>query len=239
METINLKNGLLEARFLPTQGMQLVSFRRGELEILNQPGCPIGPHFGERHPGILPPSQQGHKDPFFHGIARYAPWKAQLVDQTLQARISGKDEWNGSTLASLEGQSFIMEMTASLRPDTLAIELSVVGDSDSLVGLGCAFALPENRGRITGDFQGEGREIDLVGDADQLFHTQMHPLHTHLVLDAVAYQLRIGIFCQNAENSWLLQHQKGSGRVAISPVSAKAPHRPVLTVNSLRIELSF
>src|ERR1700722_3225097 len=128
------KGELLEAAFLPGRGMNMISFKKGNIEVIDQStwdlfeersaglGALIGPHFHHRNPSILPKIQdeslfphiarlkeKGIQEPFSHGIARYAPWNAHLTDNKIVAKLKGADTWKGVTLSSLEGQNFAME----------------------------------------------------------------------------------------------------------------------------------
>src|SRR5947209_3792431 len=93
------KGESMQATFLPEKGMNLVSFKKGNLEVIDQSTLPlfeerfaglgalIGPHFHRRLPETLPHiadeslfphiarvKAKGAADPFSHGIGRYAPW---------------------------------------------------------------------------------------------------------------------------------------------------------------------
>lgn len=176
MEPIVLKNENLQAVFDPDRGMNLLSYKRGEIEVIDLStrtlfeeryaglGALIGPHFHHRH--VIPPVKdealfphiarlkaKGVEEPFSHGIVRYAPWKAEATETKVTARLTGKDTWNGVALSALEGQNFTMEMTAQLSPDSLEIVLSVVSDADSLVGIHYYYHLPEGRGSVSSAVQ--------------------------------------------------------------------------------------
>lgn len=163
----------LEASFLPEKGMNMISFRSGDIEAIDQStrtlfderyaglGALIGPHFHHRRTECLPkiPDEsvfphiakvhaKGITEPFSHGIARYAPWKFQTTETKITAELTGKDLWNGVALSALEGQNFKMYYTAELLSDGLHIDYSVVSDADSLVGLHYYYNLPKGKGII-------------------------------------------------------------------------------------------
>jgi hypothetical protein len=166
----------LEATYLPHLGMNLISYKKGNLEIIDQSTRPLfedrfaglgsltGPHFYRRHvvpsikdeslfPHIARVKAQGTKDPFSHGIGRYAPWKAEFTDHTIKAVQTGKDEWNGVTLGSLEGQNYKMTYQADLTSTGLHIEMSVVSDTDSIVGIHYYYHLPQGSGSVISETQ--------------------------------------------------------------------------------------
>ncbi len=165
----------LEATFLRDKGMNMVSYRKGNVEIMDQStkdlfeeryaglGALIGPHFHRRNPSIVPKVKDealfphiarvhAHsvQDPFSHGIARYAPWSDVLATPTtIRAVLTGKDTWNGVPLSELEGQNFRIGYDVDLTPDGLALQLSIVSDIDSLVGTHFYYHLPKGKGVVT------------------------------------------------------------------------------------------
>jgi len=169
----------LEAIFLPSCGMNMISYKKGDIQVIDQStqdqfdermaglGAIIGPHFHRRKKEILPtiPSEElfphiarvkakGVDDPFSHGIARYAPWTVKdLSDSKITCVLNGKDLWNGVSLAALEGQDFHMEWTSEIKDGTLTIQLSVVSSADSIVGLHHYYRLGNKKGRIFAQVQ--------------------------------------------------------------------------------------
>lgn len=165
---------LLEATFLPACGMNMISFKRGSLEVIDQStkdqfeerfaglGALIGPHFHRKHASVVPRvakeelfphiarvKAKGVTDPFSHGIARYAPWTVLESSATkVVALIAGKDRWNDVPLSELEGQDFKMKFAAELTAKGLFIDFSVVSSSDSVVGLHYYYHLPQGRGTV-------------------------------------------------------------------------------------------
>lgn len=274
----------LEATFLPDRGMNLVSFKKGGLEVIDQSTWPlfeerfaglgalIGPHFHRRNPAILPkiPDEslfphiarvkaKGTADPFSHGIARYAPWKAVASGSSVKATLTGKDEWNGVTLAALEGQNFKMNFNASLTSTSLEIDLDVVSDADSLVGIHYYFRLPQNSGRVVSPVQPfyigpDGRQAlpstwnindqrvltyDLSQEADFTFYPFPNPREGNITLDAQEYRLNVSYTCPSQENCWQLYHPKGASFACIEPLSSQDPRHPNLTASSIHISLKI
>lgn len=166
----------LEATFAPDRGMNLISYKRGSTEVIDQSTSPlfeersaglgalIGPHFHHRNPRIIPAikddrlfphlaaiKKKGVAEPFSHGIARYVSWKAESTESAVQAILSGKDEWKGVPLSELEGQDFTITYDATLGADGLKIRMTVRSDTDSVLGLHYYYSLPKGTGTVTGD----------------------------------------------------------------------------------------
>lgn len=164
----------LEATFLPDKGMNMISYKRGATEVIDQStrplfeeryaglGALIGPHFHRRQTSVLPVIKEeslfphiarvkakGTQDPFSHGIGRYAPWQAQSTPTKVTAALSSQDTWQGVPLSALEGYNFKMTFSAELMPNGLHLALSVVSDQASLVGIHYYYHLPEGSGIVT------------------------------------------------------------------------------------------
>lgn len=278
MEPIVLKNKDFEATFLPDVGMNLISFKKGNVEIIDQTtkaqfeeryaglGALIGPHFHrKKYPvkvkdeSLFPHiARLKTPDPFSHGIGRYAPWKAEVKDQTITAVLTGKDTWNGVPLAELEGQNFKMNYKIELIETGLKLHLDVVSDTDSLVGIHFYYRLPNNKGtvisQVQSDFVQDGilkpipkewgydnhtLRFDLSHEADYTFLPHPHPREGKILLETTEYKLQTTYTCVCEENCWQLYHPAGASFVAIEPVSAHDPRHPNLTVSGLDIKLEI
>lgn len=289
MNPIVLKNTtssgeLLEASFFPEKGMNMISFKKGNVEVMDQGtrelfeeryaglGALIGPHFHHRKKETIPVIKdeslfphiariraKNISEPFSHGIARYAPWKFEATATRIRAEITGKDTWNGVPLAELEGQNFKMTYVAELTPTRLEIELSVVSDADSLVGLHYYYHLPNGKGTIKSRIQNtlleqsiakpipqswnfsEQHQLVLPLDQaiDNTFFPFPDPLEGRIYLETETYQLLTTYQCASQENSWQLYHPAGATFVCIEPLSAQDPRHPNLTVSSLRVQLQI
>lgn len=274
----------LEATFLPDKGMNMVSYKKGSIEIIDQStknlfderfaglGALIGPHFHRRQTSVLPKiadeslfphiarvKAKGVADPFSHGIARYAPWKATATENSFKATLTGKDTWNGVALSALEGQNFTMHFNALLSPQGLKLDLDVVSDSDSLVGIHYYYHLPQGTGKLISAVQpeyidnGEKKPLppswnggadhvltfDLNNEADYTFFPYPSPRSGKIILDAGNYKLHTTYTCASSENSWQLYHPKGASFVCIEPLSSQDPRHPNLTVSSIHIDLEI
>ncbi|SCA64106.1 Uncharacterized protein SCG7086_CA_00080 [Chlamydiales bacterium SCGC AG-110-P3] len=268
----------LEATFAPDRGMNLTSYKRGSTEVIDQSTSPlfeercaglgalIGPHFHHRNPKVTPPvandslfphlaaiKKRGTTEPFSHGIARYVPWQTEATENTVQAIVTGKDEWQGVPLADLEGQDFTITYDATLTSEGLNIRMTVRSDTDSVIGLHYYYNLPKGTGSITSDVRntcmenGIERELDskwnldnqnvlrfdLGDEADYGFRPSKDPCGGTIILDAGDYRLRTRYQTGCAENSWQLYHPKGSSFVCIEPLTAEDPRKPQLTVSIL------
>lgn len=288
MREIILKNHSLEGipmevTFLPELGMNMASFRKGGIEAIDQAtkvlfderyaglGALIGPHFHHRNPAVIPPVKdealfthiarvrtKGVREPFSHGIARYAPWKAEATSHTIKAMVTGKDVWNGVPLADLEGQNFSMSYQADLQPDGLHIAMSIVSDTDSLVGLHYYYYLPQGRGTVVSTIQDtyidsgqrknipqewacDGRHLVFPMElaADYTFYPYPNPCQGKIELTTDTHRVVTEYECNSQENAWQLYHPAGATYVCIEPLSAQDPRHPNLTVSSLKIRLSI
>lgn len=272
----------LQATFLPEKGMNLISFKRGDIEVIDQStvslfderfaglGALIGPHFHRRYTPVLPKiadetlfphiarvKAKGVQDPFSHGIARYAPWKSTNTESSISAVLTGKDTWNGLPLAALEGQNFTMHYRAAFVGDTLQIDMDIVSDVDSVVGIHYYYHLPQGKGMVVSEVQPdcliEGKlqklqpewrgdaphklAFNLDNEADYTFYPYPDPRKAKIVLDAISYRLTTTYESPSQENCWQLYHPKGASFVCVEPISAQDPRHPNLTVSSLKITL--
>ena len=279
----------LQAIFVPDKGMNMQSYKLGDLEVIDPStrvlfeeryaglGALIGPHFHHRLANVIPPIKdealfphiarvkaKGVQEPFSHGIARYAPWnvievKSEANRSWVKARLTGKDIWNGVTLASLEGQNFAMEFKAELTESGLELRLSVVSDSDSLVGIHYYYHLPQGKGTVTSQVQDSMREngqlkplpehwerddqqtltLDLKEVYDFTFYPFPDPCQGKILLDAGDYKLVTTYSSLSQENCWQLYHPAGASFVCIEPISSQDPRHPNLTASSVTIRLEI
>lgn len=275
---------VLQATFLPEQGMNMISYKKGDVEVIDQStrplfderfaglGALIGPHFHHRNPAIIPKiadeglfphiarvKAHGVMEPFSHGIARYAPWKVTNTENSVSATLTGKDTWNGVSLAALEGQNFTMRYRGTLLPNGLQIELDVVSDTDSLVGIHYYYHLPKGFGKVISAVKPEyidhGQKkplpphwkidsqqmltFDLNEEADDTFFPFPNPREGKITLDTGVYKLVTTYISPSQENCWQLYHPKGASYVCIEPISSQDPHHPNLSVSSLKIHLEI
>jgi len=163
----------LEATYLPDQGMNLISYKCGGVEVIDQAtqnlfderfaglGALIGPHFHSRKeiphdfdeslfPHIARGKAKGRKEPFSHGIARYVPWKTVESDTQIKAKLKGSDLYKGTALSVFEGQDFEMTYEARLLSTGLFIQYKVQSEKPSVIGLHYYYAL-RGEGTVLGE----------------------------------------------------------------------------------------
>lgn len=290
METITLECSSPDgkrvfAQFAPEKGMNLLSYRLEQLEVIDPStrslfderaaglGALIGPHFHHRperaipvikdetlFPHIAGLRSKGIKEPFSHGIARYAPWRVlSSTTNSIIAEISGKDTWNGVVLSDLEGQNFTMQMKASLLNDGLHLKLSIVSETSSLVGIHYYYMLPNGKGKVTAQVRDQVRinrklqpipkdwhfdsnhtlTFDLSQEADFTFRPYPDSLKGIILLETESYSLKTNYSCVCEENCWQLYHPQGASFVCIEPISSQDPSHPNLTVSGLEIHLEI
>jgi len=279
-----LVSGILAAHFLPEKGMNLISFKKGDVEVIDQNtwplfeeryaglGAMIGPHFHQRAPESIPPwpdemlfphlkklKAKGAKDPFSHGIGRYAPWRVvSQTDSTLVAELSGEDRWQGISLKELEGQDFKMSYTAKLSEIGLSIELAVQSEHVSLVGLHTYYALDQGCGQVvscvqeeyndmgvfrpipaTWNYQQHRLELELPQAIDYGFLPYPDPLHADVLLTTASHQVRVQSWAKQQEHAWQIWQPEGGTFVCIEPLSAKNPRHCVATSSRIKILISI
>ena len=266
--------------------MNMCSFKKGAIEAIDQKtkdqyeekyaglGPLIGPHFHRRPDNILPEiphadrfphiarqRAKGIKEPFTHGIARYAPWTVEATESSFSTVLKGSDEWNGVSLKELEGQDFTMWYKGEMKEDGLHLDLSITSDSDSLVGFHTYYALVDGKGMVTAKVQDEARFIEgyktlpddwpydsetkelkwdvAARESDYGYHPFPDRLHGDMTLHTGGYQVNISYDCDNQENSWQLWHLEGATFVCVEPLSASNPRKPILSVSGLKVHLSI
>ena len=192
---------LLEATFAPEKGMNLVSFKRGELEAIDQCttslfqercaglGALIGPHFHHRKDEDIPKNfdcslfphiealkAKGQKEFFSHGIARYVPWRFDHSETQIHAKLDGKDLYQGVPVKDLEGQQFEMLFHASLVHDGLLIQLTIHSEKPSVIGFHYYYRSSEQsvvQAYVQDQYrdQNEWKQLE-----DEIFEKQRHKL---------------------------------------------------------------
>jgi len=226
------------AEFSLKEELQLISFKKGDLEIID----PAAPFFvGLRLDSDCPK----------------APWSGELKEGILSASLTGEDEWNQTSLANSEGQGFKLHSTATLDGDALRLYHSVVSDTDSLVGNLFHLRLPEGANHIEFDSKEhiyvsghlkpippqwsrseEGRiTIPVKADLDLGILPFLNPTGGTIRLITKDYQVEVGYQSTNQESSWYVTSHKGSSHISLGAVSSQNPWKPNLTVSSINLSL--
>ena len=166
--------------FAPDKGMNLISYRLGDIEVIDQTTTPlfhersaglgalIGPHFHHREnplvnfdtsllPHIAAQKAKGVLEPFSHGIARYVPWKFAKSTTQVKAHLHGSDLYQNIPLKAFEGQDFEISFEARLLTDGLFIEYKVTSEFPSVLGLHYYYRL-SGKGNIHGLVQDSYRD---------------------------------------------------------------------------------
>jgi len=176
LENTNEKGERLLATFHPNKGMNMVSFKKEGLDVIDQQTMPlfeerlaglgplIGPHFHHRAPFEIPldfdthlfphiarVKKKGVVEPFSHGIARYVPWRFDASSTQIEARLSSSDLFKGIPLRQLEGMDFEMQLHIALMPFGLFIKYSVKSEKPSVIGLHTYYHLPDGKGKVDGN----------------------------------------------------------------------------------------
>lgn len=254
---ISLANEEYEASFDPENGMNLLSFKKNGLEVIDQTtsskkGPLIGPHF-HIHTAYEPPNGAS----YHHGIARYATWRYVNSQTQIKGHLSSKDSLEGYPLSLLEGQNFEMTFEARLIPTGLRIKLEITSEHPSMVGLHYYFkkgskALIHAEVEDTYNDQGvlrpipenwkKGKQLfyDLNEQTDFGFIPVDSP-HEHKVMyETNDYSMIVHYQTANPlEVQFQLYSPKQASFVCIEPMSAAEPRQPNLTHSILETKFEI
>jgi len=229
-----------EARFDP-KGLRLLSLKCGDREI-HTPSDPKGYY------GVIGP-QFGDLGAFMQtGEAMAASWE---VEKSEEENLTAKHRYEGEG----EEQIYQMEGRISWDKEVLVSTLSIVSDTDSLIGPGYCFPLPDGRGRLEGVIKREGFcegktvtlsehsgkpvEIDLSHSCSLAVLPYLKPTEGKLLLETKNYQMEI-LYRSNCEEvSCLIYRPEKGDWICISPVSSKNPWKTNLTVSHVTTEIKF
>lgn len=283
MDLVNLKNKDVTATFSSLRGMNLMRLQVKGVDIIDQNTMPlfeerfaglgslIGPHFHHRPLNQIPPvpseslfphiarlKAKGVLEPFSHGIARYAPWKARASESSITAKLSGEDLWNGVPLSVLEGFSFQMELSACLLPEGISLDFSVESENPSLIGLHYYYTLPLGEGKIKAAVENKYRSQDewkpipasfldnegnLCFDATQEVDVGFIPKKTkegfEIFYENTQFVLRISFQVEGDAASWQLYRPKEASYICIEPLSTKNPKHPISKKSRLQVRIEI
>lgn len=245
--SIVLKAGDLQATFLPESGMRCVNFMYREQALLEE-GLVVGPHFGKRKMKSL-------KDPYPYGLGRYGNWEANASASSFRAHINGDMTWQNEPLKALQNQNFKMTFEGDITPTELVLTLSVISDSDSIVGIEYFFPYAHaNRFIETSakrEIYIEGKESTLPERWDYSpngklkvptsedyafsFRPYPNPTQGEVIIDDL---LKVKYESISEESSWILRNHPQEKIFSLGAVSSQNPWKPNLTVSSITIKMS-
>lgn len=165
---VSEKNEKLEATFTPSHGMNLLSYKKNGLEVIDQStwgwfeernaglGALIGPHFYHRTDfpqdfdhSLFPHLAHGsNAEPFSHGLGRYSSWKYDSSETQISANLKGSHLLHGIPLKNLQGMDFDMHFEAVMMPYGLFIRYYINSELPSVLGLHYYYHLPKGIGSI-------------------------------------------------------------------------------------------
>lgn len=284
-EILRLAQGDYSISFAPNKGMNFLSLKKGNIEAIDQTtktlfenkfaglGAMIGPHFHhraqeaivpvkdeERFPHIAFVKKHGGKEPFSHGIGRYAPWAIEAVSQNhVKACLRGSDKWMDVSLKELEGQDFVMNYEATVKKEGIEIQLQVESEKQSVVGLHTYYALENGQGVVQAYVQDQYNDLGvfkpipdtweyekdhlltlpLKEPCDYGFLPYPGPLNGAIELKTKSYKIRVQYSCNTEENSMQVWHPEGASFVCLEPLSAKNPRQSQLKQSQLKILISI
>jgi galactose mutarotase-like enzyme len=156
-ECVALKDGGVDALVAPELGMSLVRFSvDGEslldlqreqvfLEYRKGLGPIILPFFGQRvkfpelnydqFPHVHHLRRLNIKDPFQHGVGRYASWSFEQDNNRVTGHLKGDDRLHDCKLKQLTGFDFTASLTYSLTGRTLEIAFDVAANRPIATGI--------------------------------------------------------------------------------------------------------
>ena len=274
-----------KAVFLPSKGMTLKSLKKGDVELIDQStmapfekrnsglGPLIGPHFHTHTKYKYPEKifqmpfshmktiiEEKRKDPFSHGIARYAPWNSTHSETQIQGVLKGSDIWEGVPLSYLEGQDFELNFSAKLLANGLHIELKIQSEKPSMLGLHYYYKIQTEKSIVKGDvvnqYNDQGKIIkpipkdwidnghlafDLKQEADFGFIPNLTEHHQYIMhVEMGKHMLHFGF---NTEDTNQMQcqvfHPKDSSYVCIEPMTAYEPRKPILNRSRLEAHINY
>ncbi len=257
--------GFLRAEVLPDAGMTLRSLRLGDIEAICQSraaqfascrkgyGPLIGPHFNQRAqlpaaalanmarwPQTDALTQMGIRDPWQHGVARYAPWEYSSSPGSIRAQLAGNQEMHGRPLSAVQGGDFELRLELQLAGNALRVHYTAEADFPPVIGLHYYYALPGDQGRVQAPVTGmmhEGRQagpippewLDAVGrrlnlpldrKLDNVFPLRPGPIE----LATPTHTLKI--IPESGVESFIVFHPGLDGWVCVEPLSTATLSQP-------------
>lgn len=255
---IILTNEEYTASFDEERGLNLVSFKKNGLEIIDQSesskkGPIIGPHFHVHTTHTAPDGKEYH-----HGLGRYAKWSNVVHSETqIRANISGSEKLGEYTLAELEGQQFEMRFDIRLIPSGLRLKLEVISDEPSMCGFHYYYKLGPNpiiHAEVNDQYNDQGTlkkipaewkkdkqlYFDLTQEADFGFVPAQNQYDHKIVYQNDNYELNIVYLPAHPDEvQFQIYTPKDASFVCIEPMSAVEPRKPKLKHSLLEMKLEI
>jgi D-hexose-6-phosphate mutarotase len=166
-ECVVLENQAVRAVVSPAFGMSLIELAVDGEPLLDQSrtepfhecrkglGPLILPHFNQRKelpsfdteacPHVPHLRRLGVRDPFQHGVGRYATWRFRAEDGSVTGELNGEDLLCGQPVRAAAGFDFAARVSYRLTNAGLLLELEVTGDAPVEAGIHYYYDLKDRR----------------------------------------------------------------------------------------------
>ncbi len=253
------------AEVMPDAGMTLRSLRMGDIESICQSrasqftscrkgyGPLIGPHFNQRAqlpaaalanmarwPQTDALARMGFRDPWQHGVARYAPWEYAASSDSIRAKLTGDQEMHGLPLSAVQGGNFELHLAMQLAGNALRVHYTAQADFPPVIGLHYYYALPGDQGRVRAPVTGvmhaggqsvpippecldaSGRSLDLPLDRklDNVFQLRPGPI------ELITTTHTVTTMPESGAESLVIFHPGFDGWVCVEPLSSANLSQP-------------
>lgn len=182
-----------------------------------------------------------------------------LVYPHFPSEVPHEGEWEvvhqdgHSFEAKLEEKKFDVSFSADITQEGLICKTSIISESDSLVGMRFSFPIEKISAQVAPNFL-EGLDTHQIHntwdytsqnkltlkkdfEGDFTFYPFPNPIETTLLIEQTDHTFHLNYALLNQENSWQYTRSKGKDFVILTPMSAKLPLRPNLSVSSMKIRL--
>lgn len=206
-ECVVLENRGMRVVVSPAFGMSLIDFAVDGEALLDTTrtetfhacrkglGSLILPHFNQRKdfpdveteafPHVAHLRRLGVRDPFQHGVGRYAPWRYQAAGSSITGCLEGQDLLGGCRARAITGFDFAARVSYRLVDGGLGLELELTADAPVEAGIHYYYDL-KDRCSATVQMPLEGSDQPAVFGFQQAYDDVFHPAHH---TDCVTYTL--------------------------------------------------
>jgi hypothetical protein len=214
-ECVALQNKNLSAIISPKFGLSLIDLCFRDIPILDRSreqafiecrkglGPLILPHFNQRD---LPPEidveafehihylrKMNIRDPFQHGVGRYAEWRYRADKDSVTGRLSGTDRIQGFTMSQIAGFAFDAEVCYRITGSGLNIKFELTAEKPVETGIHFYYDL-KNRSSAVVELPLEGQNEKTVFHFDRGHDKTYLPSKTNrfatYLLKTDGYELR-------------------------------------------------